>query len=193
MGVGKGPGIEYGRRKEHGNSAVGICQGSYTIEAAWVMFCVLGTMAALIIMAFYIHDKAAAEGICRKLAGMGIPQVQENVSLDTGELEVERLEEKSMLWRILQSFSDTEEAVIQKVEEELNQALLMGSHPQIQAELSADAVTLEYRMDWNLPPGIWSFFLSNQEQQLRGRIRIKKMESEEWIRLCKGILQQIRG
>ena len=94
--------------------------------------------------------------------------------------------------RILQSFSETEDAVIQKAEAELDQALLLGSHPQIQAELSADAITLEYRIDWNLPPGIWSFFLPNQERMLSGRIRVKKMESEEWIRLCKGIFQQIK-
>lgn len=164
-------------------------EGSYTLEAAWILFCVFGVITALIFVTFYIHDKAVAEGICRKVAGMGIHQVQENTNMDTGGLEIERLEDKSMLWRLMQKFDDTEQNVLKTAEKELSDRLFLGKNPNIQVELSADKIVLEYQIEWEFPLGIWKVWIPDGIWTLRGNIQVKKMESEELIRLCKGILQ----
>lgn len=153
------------------------------------MFCALGVMTALLFMAFYIHDKAAAEGICRKAAGMGVRQAQENVSLETGELELRRLEEKSILWRLLQSFDYTEEEGAGRAKEQLDQILLLGRNPSVRAEVLADKATVEYQMEWEAPFGIWKSFLPKGSWTVRGSVTVKRMEAEEFIRLCKGMLQ----
>ena len=42
------------------------------------------------------HDKAVMEGICWKVAGMEVYGIQENTALETGELDIHRLEKKSL-------------------------------------------------------------------------------------------------
>lgn len=164
-------------------------EGSYTVEAAWMMTCVLGVIAALLIMTCYIHDKAVAESVCRKIAGLGIRQIQENIDLDTGALNTERLEKKSMLWRIVESFDDTKSSMIKKAKEELEEKFLILKNPEITVELSSDKVVLEYQMDLEIPFGIWKKWIPKGWKKLHGKIQMREMESEELIRLYKGILQ----
>ena len=164
-------------------------EGSYTVEAACIMTCVFCVIACLIVMTCYIHDKAVAETICRKIAGMGIRQIQENTNLDTGELDLERLEQKNILWRIVGTFDDTKGSVIRKAEEELKEVLLIGKDPKINVELETNKIILEYQIKWEVPFGIWKNWMPEERGKIEGKIQIKEIESEELIRLCRGILQ----
>lgn len=53
------------------NSTTGSWEGSYTVEAAMVFPIVLFVLAALIICAFYVHDRAVSQSIVCEMASAG--------------------------------------------------------------------------------------------------------------------------
>lgn len=163
--------------------------GSYTLEAVWIMLCIFVSIAAVIFMAVSVHDKTMVETICRKIAGMGIHKIQENVNFETGELDLKQLEDKNILWRVLYDFKPTENMVIKKAEEEVKKAVFFGNNPSIKVELCGDKAVMQYEMEWRIPWNIGDSFIPRNMKSIQGKIELKQVESEELIRLCKGLLQ----
>lgn len=163
-------------------------EGSYTIETAILMTVILWAVVVLFGAVCTFHDKAVMEGICWKVAGMEVYGIQENTALETGELDIHRLEKKSLLWRILDSHEEEEEEAVQQVEKRLEGLLFLGIKPRIEAEISREKAVLRYQMQVPRPFGFLKRWLG-QIIVIQGEVPWKKIEAEELIRLCRGILQ----
>lgn len=140
-------------------------KGSYTVEAALVMGIITMVMAALLIVCFYLHDKAVLQAMTCEIALAGNNTVTEK----------------------------EQQKVISDLKKKLNRNRLMGSR-NTDKTVKADkkAVNAVCRSEFPVP-GMTARFISNNKMKIEVSWKTEKVQAAELIRKIRGVRKLMNG
>ncbi len=119
-----------GRRRVNGDAG-----GSLTVEAAFVLPMVLMLTFALIYLSFYLHDLCRIRGITNGTLHQAALAYKHEVSLETGDIHYEELNERGIFYRITDSSEQEEKAMNYHIINELSEGLLLSRITAVDSEV----------------------------------------------------------
>ncbi len=156
-------------------------KGSITVEAAFLVpFCFFGILF-LLYVGMYLHDWYIIETVIRTAAERELRYVLQEESVEDGTFDWTSWGEKTMLWYWTEDFQEEEDFLQQYIVTNLKGKLLLGQLPEIAACVSADRVQVSYRCSLEGPMG---HILSD----LKGDVQAEGISMQEWVRMCRGLL-----
>ena len=140
-------------------------KGSYTVEAALVFPIILFVLAALLILAFYVHDRGILQGLACETAVAGSNYIMEN----------ER------------------KAAAEQVRKQAGQERLMGSRSS-QGHVAFGSSEVYARYTAVCPvPGMVMRYLSGNQLKISKSWQVYTLNPSEWIRKKRGIVRSRDG
>lgn len=164
------------------------CDGSYTVEAAFIFPLYIMLLVIFLMIGFYLYDKAVLANLSVYYVKRAGHMIDEPVNAD-GEMEPWRLEEQGIL-RLKgyeESFSGKEIATA--FQKTASERLFLAEIGAVDCSVEKGTVTLSYQAEFRAP--LFSELLSSvgTETGIFGESSVSRsMSSEEFVRIVRGIL-----
>lgn len=159
--------------------------GSYTVEASFILCFIICVMLGMIYIGFYIHDCHMASIVmidCIKKENRFIIECSDQVD---GTIIWDEWAKRSILWRLF--YKNNDQKLEQRVKDQLKGKLFISDIRQVHADVQVGTITLKYEMNIFFPDRWMEAILNKRMISVCNEIKIEEKESEELIRLCRGI------
>ena len=162
--------------------------GSVTVEAAFILGFVMMLFLAVFSMTFYLHDRAVLRETAAYYAEAMRHMAEEPVDLD-GRLESWRLEEQNVFRTNGYAEYKDPGLVEYAFRQTAAQRMLMSEVTSTKAVFEGRKIRLSYAAAFRLPGGAVIAGITGIGTEWSDEIQISlRMDPEEFIRLCRGVI-----
>jgi len=162
-------------------------KGSFTVEASLNFGCAVFCLIFVLYMGMYLHDKTILECAASCAAQAGRMHIVENQRVGGEGIDWEYFEEKGLLWRLSGAMDGN--GIASYAEVLSAGRLLTCDNPIFTVEIGADWVMVSYMANTRLN-GIYLSGSGMAVSQISGNVTDSGMESEEFVRLVKAIVEE---
>lgn len=127
-----------------------VWQGSYTVEAAFIMPLVILVIAALIYMAMYMHDKNRIKAVLDKTSIEGSLMIKHETDKESSSIEYQNIDNRGIFFPIMGSCREEEERIESKLKEQLNRGMFLGEIKDIAVEMSHTKIKIKVKINMDI-------------------------------------------
>lgn len=162
-------------------------RGSVILEASMNFVWMIGCLIFVVYMGMYLHDKTILESAAAEAAQAGRLYIVENQMIGEGAIDWDRFEEKGLLWRLL---GEKNFEWIADYAQKLTEGRLVSCEkPDFYSEIGWESVKVNYCAKTRLA-GMFLSGIGINISQISGSVTESGMESEEFLRLVKVIVEE---
>lgn len=121
-----------------------ITQGSYTVEAAFVMPMIIFIVIALIYMSFYMHDKSRIQSILDTAITQSSLMIKHEMDSTNREIDYEHIDARGIYYPVIGSVEKERNAIIEMVKAQLSSGLFIANIENITVE--ADHLDIQIKV-----------------------------------------------
>lgn len=162
-------------------------RGSMTIEATFIIPILFFSMIAFLYIGMYLHDCYVIETVIRTATQREMRYVLQEESVKEGTIDWKYWGEKNMIWSFTANFEKEKNDLEQYIQESLEGKLLLAEQPNLTIEIAINQIIVCYesRVFWSMNflkewiGGAWDIV---------GDVKVDGIEPQEWIRMCRGLL-----
>ena len=174
------------KRRTHGKNLTR--EGSVTVEATLVLGLVLLLLTTVFYMAFYLHDRAVLKETAAYYAEAMLHMAEEPVDLE-GRLESWRIEDQNIFRTNGYAEYKDNGAVAIAFQTTANERMLITKVTIARAYFNQRKIVLMYSVKTNMRQGSFAALVTSMEKEWSDEVRMElKMDPEEFVRLCRGVI-----
>lgn len=164
-------------------------RGSITVEASMIVTIALGITFFVFFAAAYLYDMHRLQALSTVSAWEALAAAAQDRSME-GDIDWQRWEQKTILWRLTDNFSGQEQAVQAALLRECGR-MWFGNTCTFDVELSSTHVGITYEGRYYFP--VETGFGTEKGIPFCGNVTVSEAEPEEWIRLIGGVVRGFGG
>jgi hypothetical protein len=126
-------------------------KGSYTVEAAFVLPCVIFTIVALMYFAFYMHDKNRLQAVLDETLIKSKTLIQNETNMNTGIMHYDAYLKRGILYSLSSHYKSNQSIIIDYIKMRLETGLFIATVEDIQVNIELDKIEIKMRADIDIP------------------------------------------
>ncbi len=156
-------------------------EGSFTIEATFIMGVILSVILFIIYTSFYIHDMCVLRAAATEAANRGCNYIVQDVSIEDGTIDWQRRKNKSVLWRFTSSYESEQEEIRKYAACQVDGRMIIAKRIVFTVEAKSDTVVVRYKGGVNLL--FAKLFERIGNLAIEDKITMQYVETEELLRM----------
>lgn len=117
-------------------------QGSYTVEAAFVMPIVILIIAALIYMAMYLHDKCSIKSVIDSTIVPSVLIVKHETESEFGSTDYERIDDRGIFFPVIGNCDKEKDKIKNFIQKKMEKGLFIAEIENIQVEANQSDILI---------------------------------------------------
>ena len=126
-------------------------KGSYTVEAALILPIILFIIIGLMYLGFYLHDKVKIQSIINDTSTRGGELIQYEADLETGLIDYDRYQNRSLLYPYFADFSKKEYEIDTYLVERLKRGLFIAKIDSVTVSASSNKIHILVNGHMDIP------------------------------------------
>ncbi|MDF2586334.1 MAG: hypothetical protein K0S41_175 [Anaerocolumna sp.] len=126
-------------------------KGSYTVEAAFVLPCIIFTIIALMYCSFYMHDKNKLQSVLDETLTKSKTLIQNETNMENGEMDYETYLSSGILYSLNPNYKNKENLIADYMNKRLKSGLFVSSVKDIFVKVRLNKLEINVTASVNIP------------------------------------------
>lgn len=134
-------------------------RGSFTVEAALLLPMIIFIIYAMILLAFYLHDRNSLEGAVDEILHKGALTLKHEADLASGSMKYENIGDRGVFYLLFGETKQQEEEILDYLWERSGKGLFLMEVTDIQVEVNTLKLKITLTGEFEVPvKGLLEFF-----------------------------------
>lgn len=126
-------------------------RGSYTVEAALLLPCILMFLIALLYLGFYMHDKARIQSVIAEVQTRGRILIRCGSHMNTGIMDYEQYNKRGIFYFLNQDLNQEREEIEAYLKDKTSRGLFIARITNTDIKVSQSRIKIEITADMEFP------------------------------------------